>query len=199
MRTFCVVGESESGKTLLVEELVRYFTSKGFKVCTMKHTDLERFDLEGKDTIRHLKAGAHSVVGVSREETVTFYRRLDLDDVVKTLPPSDFLIIEGGKTMAYPKILVGEKDVTEGKYIARWMIGEPLNQVVDSIMSLPPDAAQLYVDGRRIYIKPFIQRAMLAMLLGFVNNLKGVESAREELVFKVNLKESTYLSRHRTH
>ncbi|MGQ9781498.1 MAG: molybdopterin-guanine dinucleotide biosynthesis protein B [Nitrososphaeria archaeon] len=196
MRTFCVVGESGSGKTLLVQELVKYLASKGFRVCTMKHTDLKRFDVEGKDTSKHMEAGAVSVVGVSRKETIMFHRGHDLDEIVKLLPLSDFLIIEGGKTMVCPKILVGEKDVTKGEYVARWKIGEPLDKVVDSIMSLPPDAVQLYVDGRRINIKPFIQRAMLAMLIGFVNSLKGVDAAREELVLKINLKEASHLLRH---
>lgn len=189
MRTFCVVGESSSGKTMLVEKLVQTLTSKGYIVCTLKHTDLDAFDTAGKDTSRHLNAGALMAFGLSKKESVAFLSQTNIDDLSKILPVSDFFIIEGGKNIVCPKILVGKKEVDDDIYIAKWQMEEPIDKVVESIMALPSDIVQLYVDNKRINLKPFVQRAIVSMLLGFVVSLKGVESAERELTIKVNLRE----------
>ena len=189
MRTLCGVGESYSGKTLLVERLVQTLTSKGYTVCTLKHTDLDSFDTAGKDTAKHLNAGALIAFGLSKKESIAFLRQKTIDDISKILPPLDFFIIEGGKNIVCPKILVGKKKAINERYIAKWQIGEAVEKVIQSILALPSDSMQLNVDGKRINLKPFVQRAILSMLLGFVVSLKGVESADRELTIKVNLKE----------
>ena len=189
MRTFCVVGKSNSGKTILVEKIVHPLTSKGYIVCTLKHTELDSFDIAGKDTSKHLNAGALIAFGLSKKESIAFLSHNNIDDISKILPPLDFFIIEGGKNIVCPKILVGKKEVIDGEYIANWQIGEPIDKVIESIMALPSDSVQLYVDSKRINLKPFVQRAIVSMLLGFVVSLKGVESAERELTIKVNLKE----------
>lgn len=188
MRTFCVVGESNSGKTILIEKLVKTLTAKGYTVCTLKHTNLNSFDTEGKDTSKHLHAGARIAFGLSRKESIAFLERKTIDDLYQLLPPSDFFIIEGGKNAVCPKILVGKKKVN-GKYIANWQMGQPIEKVIQSIIALPSDSTQLYVDCKRINLNPFIQKAVISMLLGFIVSLKGVESTERELTIKVNLKE----------
>jgi len=174
---------------MLIERLIQTLTSKGYTVCTLKHTDLDSFDTAGKDTAKHLNAGALMVFGLSKKESIAFLSQNTIDDISKILPPLDFFIIEGGKNIVCPKILVGEKKVIDGGYIAKWQMGESIEKVIESIMVLPSDSIQLYVDGRRINLKPFVQRAILSMLLGFVVSLKGIESAECELIIKVNLKE----------
>jgi len=189
MRVFCVVGESGSGKTRLVEELVKKLNSLGYSVCTLKHTKLKFFDTKGKDTARHLHSGAAMAFGIAQEESIAFTRKKKVDEIIEIMPPTDFLIIEGGKKYACPKVLVGDKETIGGSFIAKWMIGDPIDKVVEAVMALPTDSIQLYVDGNRIKIKPFIQRAIFSMLIGFVTNLKGVESMKRDLVLKINLKE----------
>jgi len=66
-----VVGSKKSGKTTAVEILVRGLTKRGYKVATVKHipeTDLT-IDTKGKDTWRHAKAGARTVISVSTQRT----------------------------------------------------------------------------------------------------------------------------------
>jgi molybdopterin-guanine dinucleotide biosynthesis protein B len=189
MRTFCVVGESNTGKTVLIEKLVKTLTSKGYTVCTLKHTNLNSFDTEGKDTSKHLKAGALMTFGLSKKECIAFLERDTIDDISKLLPPCDFFIIEGGKNIVCPKILVGKKKIIKERYVANWQMGQPVEKVIQSIMTLPSDSIQLYVDGKRINLKPFIQKAIISMLLGFIVSLKGVESTDHDLAIKVNLKE----------
>ena len=58
-----IVGKSDSGKTTLLEKLVAAIRSRGYRVGTIKH-DTHGFDIdhEGKDSWRHKKAGARTVV-----------------------------------------------------------------------------------------------------------------------------------------
>jgi molybdopterin-guanine dinucleotide biosynthesis protein MobB len=189
MKSFCVVGESRSGKTLLVEHLTKRLTLKGYSVCTLKHTDRDQFDLEGKDTSRHLESGATIALGIAKNQTIAFFKQNRLEDIIPLLPPLDFLIIEGGKELSCPKILVGEEGDPKEKYIARWKISDSTDGIVQAITLLPADSVQLYVDNKRIFIKSFIQRVIVSMLLGFITNLRNIPSVEKELVIKVNLKD----------
>ncbi|NIR00890.1 MAG: molybdopterin-guanine dinucleotide biosynthesis protein B [Gemmatimonadales bacterium] len=58
-----VVGRKNSGKTTLVEALVRELSRRGHRVGTIKH-DAHGFEIdhEGKDSWRHKRAGAETVV-----------------------------------------------------------------------------------------------------------------------------------------
>jgi len=189
MRVFCVVGESGSGKTMLVEQLTRVLSSRGYSVCTLKHTHLKNFDVQGKDTARHISSGASMAIGLAEDETVAFMGKKDLEYVAKFVSPVDFLIIEGGRELICPKVLVGGAEVAGENYIAKWRLGEPIEPVLEAIFRLPADSIQLYVDGKRINIKPYIQRAIVSMLIGFISTLKGIDSMERELVIKVNLRE----------
>ena len=56
-------GESNSGKTTLIEKIIPELVRAGYRVATVKHAG-HGFDLdtEGKDSWRHKRAGASSVV-----------------------------------------------------------------------------------------------------------------------------------------
>ncbi|MFA5518430.1 MAG: molybdopterin-guanine dinucleotide biosynthesis protein B, partial [Spirochaetota bacterium] len=56
-----ITGKSDSGKTTLIEKLIKYYSAKGLKVSvvkSMKH-DFE-IDHKGKDTYRYREAGVFS-------------------------------------------------------------------------------------------------------------------------------------------
>jgi molybdopterin-guanine dinucleotide biosynthesis protein B len=57
------VGSSNSGKTTLVEQVIRILTEKGLRISLIKH-DAHGFEIdhEGKDTWRHKQAGAVRVL-----------------------------------------------------------------------------------------------------------------------------------------
>jgi len=59
----CIVGKKKSGKTTFIEKLVPELKALGISVGTIKH-DAHSFDMdhEGKDSWRHRKAGAETVV-----------------------------------------------------------------------------------------------------------------------------------------
>jgi molybdopterin-guanine dinucleotide biosynthesis protein MobB len=50
----CIVGESKSGKTALIEKLIPELKSRGYRVATAKHAAHGlAFDKPGKDSWRH--------------------------------------------------------------------------------------------------------------------------------------------------
>ena len=59
----CIVGKKQSGKTTFMEKLVPELMALGISVGTIKH-DAHSFDMdhEGKDSWRHRRAGAETVV-----------------------------------------------------------------------------------------------------------------------------------------
>ena len=68
-----IVGRKNSGKTTLVCELVREFTSRGIRVATIKHTHHHHeLDTPGKDSHLHREAGAAAVGILSPQMTAMF-------------------------------------------------------------------------------------------------------------------------------
>ena len=65
-----VGGKSNSGKTTLLEKLIREAKRRGWRVATLKH-DGHGFEMDqpGKDTWRHAQAGA-DVVAISSPHKV---------------------------------------------------------------------------------------------------------------------------------
>ena len=63
-----VASCSNTGKTVLIEGLIKELKNRGYTVATIKH-DVHGFDIdkEGKDTWRHRKAGAEAVIISSKE------------------------------------------------------------------------------------------------------------------------------------
>ncbi|MCA1957839.1 MAG: molybdopterin-guanine dinucleotide biosynthesis protein B [Nitrospira sp.] len=108
----CFVGRSNSGKTTFIERLIPELVRVGYKVATVKHAG-HGFDLdtEGKDSWRHKRAGASSVVVLSKGSMALF---ADVSDQLKVedvrdrfLDDSyDLIIAEGWKHEGYSKILI---------------------------------------------------------------------------------------------
>lgn len=97
----------KSGKTSLIEDLTRHLTEIGFRVWTMKHISTS-FDTIGKDTWRHLRAGASTVMAITPNELISIQsiQDLSLDNVLKEIPEDvDLVIVEGFKGSNLPKII----------------------------------------------------------------------------------------------
>jgi len=118
-----VVGSSKSGKTTAIEALIRGLTKRGYKVASAKHIPEPEFtlDTEEKDTWRHAKAGASTVLSVAPNE-LTAIKKVDtaeysLEQIVAEIEEVDIIILEGFKGLAgqdatIPKI-VAVKTVDE--------------------------------------------------------------------------------------
>ena len=115
----CFVGRSNSGKTTLIERTIPELVRAGYKVATVKHAG-HGFDLdtEGKDSWRHKRAGASTVIVLSKGSLAMFA------DVPEELPVDqvrdrfingeiDLIIAEGWKSHNFPKVVVVREQLDE--------------------------------------------------------------------------------------
>ncbi len=107
MRVYGVIGWKNSGKTTLIERLVREIGGRGFSVSTIKHAH-HGFDLDrpGKDSHRHRLAGARQVMVASAERwaLMTEMPEPSLAALLARLDPVDLVLVEGYKRDGHPKI-----------------------------------------------------------------------------------------------
>jgi molybdopterin-guanine dinucleotide biosynthesis adapter protein len=103
------VGRSESGKTTLIEKLIPVLLRRGLRVGTIKHTHHSpELDRSGKDSARHLAAGASTVVLASagQIQLIKTGGNGSLDGLIRYFDDVDLLITEGFKRERTPKIEV---------------------------------------------------------------------------------------------
>lgn len=105
------VARSGTGKTTLLENVIRELVARGWTVGALKH-DAHRFEIdkEGKDSWRMTRAGA-AVTTISSSEQSATIRRHELEPTVKELLLRDFrdvdlVLTEGFKASTLPKIEV---------------------------------------------------------------------------------------------
>ena len=106
-----IVGKSDSGKTTLLEKLVRELTDRGHRIATIKH-DAHSFEIdhEGKDSWRHKQSGSVLTV-ISSATKIALVADTDhdqsLDEIRATyVRGADLIITEGYKREQHPKIEV---------------------------------------------------------------------------------------------
>jgi len=116
-----VVGSQRSGKTTTIETIIKKLTKKGYKVATAKHIPESNFtiDTKNKDTWRHAKAGAHTVISIAPKE-IAIIKKADttkytIRDIVQNLENhnTDITILEGFRRLVaqdqtIPKIVTAK-------------------------------------------------------------------------------------------
>jgi len=101
-----IVGSKKSGKTTAIETLVQGLTKRGYKVATVKHVPEPDFtiDTKGKDTWRHAKAGATTVISVAPNEIATIRKadttKYSLEQIIKDCEDdAEIIILEGFRNL----------------------------------------------------------------------------------------------------
>lgn len=110
MKIIQIVGNSNSGKTTFIKNLIPELKKKG-NVAVIKHLGDHIFDIEeGKDTTVFFDAGADISVGIDSEKAVAAIRKNTLDNILDMLldQDMDFAIIEGFKQLSFSKIVIGD-------------------------------------------------------------------------------------------
>ncbi len=109
-RVFGISGWKNSGKTGLAVRLVEEFTSRGYRISTIKHAHHD-FDIDkvGADSFRHRQAGAHEVTIVSGTRYAIMHElrgapEPSFEEILSRLAPCDLVLIEGYKREKIPKI-----------------------------------------------------------------------------------------------
>ena len=201
-----IVGKSDSGKTTLIEKLLPELVRRGYRIATVKH-DVHGFevDREGKDSWRHKKAGAHTVI-ISSPQKVALIRDVEKDLTLEELRTKfiqdvDLILSEGYKKDVQPKIEVFRKEkhkellcTKEDNLVAivsdrTFQVGVPcfglddvkgLSDFIETtfLRSKPKEIITLNVDGKLISLKPFVRDFLAQAVLGMVKSLKGCQKAK---------------------
>lgn len=98
--TVFVSGKSGSGKTHLIERLIPALVRHGYRVGTIKHASHGfQLDVKGKDSWRHLQAGASAVAIASADQLALFARERKeprLAEIAgKISDKADIILVEG--------------------------------------------------------------------------------------------------------
>lgn len=104
-----IVGKSGSGKTTLLVKLIAELKHRGYRVGTVKHAFHGfEFDRPGKDSWRHRRAGADTVMVVAEDglALIKQTRFESFDAVSGYFDDMDLVLVEGFKQQPLPKIEV---------------------------------------------------------------------------------------------
>ncbi|HTY08302.1 MAG TPA: molybdopterin-guanine dinucleotide biosynthesis protein B [Candidatus Edwardsbacteria bacterium] len=200
-----IAGPSDSGKTTLVEKLVRALRRKGYAIGVLKHTHARiKFDRAGTDTDRFRKAGA-VLSAITDDATLARF------SMVSGTPPRnlinalakdvDLLIVEGYKREALPKLLFtdhldrvdfkgivatyGKRGMGNGELphfkpreigtMARWLERSFI------IPGRKAGAVRVSIDGIDLPMKPFVADILREANRGLLKSLKGGRGRRVQI------------------
>ncbi|MBI4297633.1 MAG: molybdopterin-guanine dinucleotide biosynthesis protein B [Chloroflexi bacterium] len=195
-----VVGRSEVGKTTLLEKLIAELKGRGYRVAAVKH-DVHGFELDkpGKDSWRLAQAGSDAVV-LSSPEKMALIKNVDHDLALQEIGyllgrEFDIILTEGYKQSRGTKIEVHRKGMGEllcapGELLAvatDESLDTPVpqfsledakglaNLVVDFMAQRQDeDITLVYVNGKPVPIKSFVEEIISVAILGMVSTLNGV-------------------------
>ncbi|NIA02953.1 MAG: molybdopterin synthase [Nitrospirae bacterium] len=112
MKIISITGYKKSGKTTLMERLIKVLEKRG-SVGTVKHLHEHEFNPKNTDTRKYADAGASVVIGVTPSGSAKFTPSTSLDNALDELANSgmDYALVEGFKDSSLPKIVIGDLDV----------------------------------------------------------------------------------------
>ena len=111
MKAIAVVGTKKTGKTTLVEALVRSLAKHG-RVGTVKN--MVDHPVDRGDTKRHFDAGADVVIGLGEARLLVRRDRGDLVSALAELEREgmDYAVVEGFKNSSLSKIVMADIEVS---------------------------------------------------------------------------------------
>jgi molybdopterin-guanine dinucleotide biosynthesis protein B len=113
MKVFSVAGYHHTGKTTVVIELIKELKKRGYKVTSIKDIHSDKFTMEkiGSNSWKHAQASNDTVIARGLSETYQIWnRQLTLNEMLSHLD-SDYVVVEGMKSVALPRIICAENEV----------------------------------------------------------------------------------------
>ena len=203
-----IVGRSKSGKTTLLEKLLRELSSRGYRIATIKHVyHRMSFDKPDKDSWRHLEAGSVMTVASSKDKLMLVRpvaQETTLNEIVRILAEDcDLILTEGFKHHDAPKIEVHRREVGSPlsgiKKLIAVVTDEPLETqarqfgfedikgLADFIETgfIEPQRERLtvYVNNIPLSLGTFPREFVTNILLAMASSLKGVGAVKSLDIF----------------
>ncbi len=112
MKVLSIAGYHHSGKTTTAVELIKELKKRGYKVVSIKDIHSEKFTMEKQETNswKHWEASGDVVFARGLNETYQIWHHsLSLNEMLEHLS-ADYVIIEGMKEAALPRIICAENE-----------------------------------------------------------------------------------------
>ena len=115
LKVIAVCGVKNSGKTTLIEKLLKELTKRQIKTAVIKH-DGHDFcgDVQGTDSWRFSQAGAYGIGVYSSQRMLIHKEKKDVNVEIMSemFPEAELILLEGGKESCYPKIEVVRQGIS---------------------------------------------------------------------------------------
>jgi len=198
-----VVGKSDSGKTTLLEALIKVLKQRGYRVAVIKHAvDGFELDTPNKDSWRFSHAGSE-VAAISSRGTLAIFRHLENDPDPGELAQyagadCDLVLTEGFKRSPYPKIEVIRSEqgsapasppeqllatVTDVPESTEQKVAEIADLIEQKFLVGAEDSTDLYVDGKCVLLDKAVSNLLLRTLVAIVSGLKTANRWRRLSIF----------------
>ncbi len=203
-----IVGNSKSGKTTLIEKLIRELKARGYRVATIKHAPQGvTLDEPDKDSWRHIQAGSEATV-ISSQDRVVLIRPVASDATLNEIAhlfgeDYDIILTEGFKQDNAPKIEAHRREtgtpLSDIKKLIAIATDEPLETKtrqfsLDDIKGLADllergfikpqsERLSLYVNNVPVPLSTFPKELITNVLVAMTSSLKGVGEVKSLEVF----------------
>jgi molybdopterin-guanine dinucleotide biosynthesis protein MobB len=197
------VGNSDSGKTTLLESLLTSLKQQGYKVAVIKHTHEFELEKEGKNSWRMSKAGADTVVVTSPEELAIIKKNdhdLTPQEVSRLISGDvDIILTEGFKHGSAMKIEVHRKEqgsemIVPPDQLLAAVTDEPLDVkapqfdrndingltqfIIKWLSKQTKDEIELAVNNVFVPLNTSVKKFLIGTLVGMVSSLKGTDKIK---------------------
>jgi molybdopterin-guanine dinucleotide biosynthesis protein MobB len=157
-----IVGKSDSGKTTLVEGVIRELVARGYRVASVKHHVHEvDVDQPGKDSWRHGRAGAVTTM-ISSPTQFVCVQRVDrertLEELAEAAGDVDILVTEGFKRAGDVRIEVARRARSDELITAA---GEAFAIVTD-MPEIVPEGVPVFPLDAHSSVAEMIERSFLS-------------------------------------
>jgi molybdopterin-guanine dinucleotide biosynthesis protein B len=207
MKIFAFVGNSNTGKTHLILQLVPVLKQRGYSVAVIKHCAHGfELDTDGKDSWNFMEAGADAVALASPKRLAILSHNQGQPSpeniAVKHFAMPDIVLVEGfkrDKTINKIEVLkkgisekieslpeelfavVSDFDIDTDKSVFK---PDQIDQIANYIQESEvkrKSSMSLHIDGDSIPMNDFVQKIFTNAILGMIGSLEGIKEDPERI------------------
>jgi len=179
---FGLYGDSDSGKTTLLVDLVSQFSKEGYLIATIKQTKKKiTMDTKNKDTWRHHHAGAGLVVFSSGYETdFLLHRTMSSAEIIQRISQFgeyDLVLVEGANDPTIPKIQIGKGNKRSNTVASFKGNLKEIVTLIKKELKETPLSPQIVitVNGKVVPLTQFPRQIITNTILGMLCSLKDIQ------------------------